>query len=596
MGLFLAQTGLRGQGKPATYQPCYGGKNPLRGGEDCPRQFCNNPSTKEGIGKVSLGVSVKNRAYFLMLAATTLLSAPAMAAPVFMLQFGSFETREEADKRLNELKSQHAGVIGSMQSGIREVTLPPDNLTVYRTQAGPVDTRATAQSICGQLASNGDECYVVETAMAPGFAAPTQIAQTTAPTEQAVAAVTPAPMALAAAPNPSSMSTPALLAAAAGSTTAPQAVPPVAMTPVPLRDPSNAAAINRVTATPAVIPSPTPAPMAVATAAPTISPSMQKAMDNAAAEQVELNSKVAGAPTPAGAKEEGTFWSRMNPFSSSDEPKAPAPVLAKPVTVETPAIQAPVVEAPKMVTPSPVLAAPEVLSPLPQDAPRMAMAAPAPAPSPMLPPPPAPTVGKGAVSIAGSTAASLRAPAPVIAPEPLGTLQSPQTPPPIVIGDNNGNVRVGEAQRVPLSQATVPQTLPAPPAFGAAIPAPVPALSPSSNLGQKTLWAHVGQFSDAQAALAFWDQYRRSHPDFPVVRVRVTSPLQSLNHGNDKVSLRVGPFAKEASIKTLCTTISQQQTQTKGERLICGSIVDMGIASRVGGARSGFLPGSRYNR
>lgn len=563
---------------------------------------------------------MKNRAYFLMLAATTLLSAPAVAAPVFMLQFGSFETKEEAEARLNELKSEHAGVIGSMQSGIREVTLPPDNLTVYRTQAGPVETRATAQSICGQLASNGDECYVVETAMAPSFAAPTQVAQATpAPAATPVAATAPAPAAtpapeapapapIATAPaapasmrDPSRMSTAALMAPGA-STTAPQAVPPVAMAPLPMRDPSNAAAINRVTAAPVTAGATSPAPMAMAaatsapapTSAPTVSPAMQKAMDEAAAEQSGSKvstSKIDAAPAPADAKEEGTFWSRLNPFSSS-EPKpaaAPAPVLAKPVTVETP-----VVETPQVTPPAPMaMPAPEPLSPLPQESPRMAMATAA-APAPMLPPPPAPMVGKGAIAPTQSAAASLRAPAPVIAPEPTGSLQ------PIVIGDNSGNVRVGEAQRVPLSQATVPQpvaALPAPPVMAApAIPAPGPALSPSANLGQKTLWAHVGQFTDAQAALAFWDQYRRTHPDFPVVRVRVTSPLQSLNRGNDKVSLRVGPFAKEASIRTLCTTISEQQRQTNGERLICGSIVDMGIASRVGGARNGYLPGSRYQR
>lgn len=567
---------------------------------------------------------MKNRAYFLMLAATTLLSAPAMAAPVFMLQFGSFETREEADKRLADLKSQHAGVIGSMQSGIREVTLPPDNLTVYRTQAGPVETRAAAQSICGQLASNGDECYVVETAMAPAFAQPTQVAEAkTAPvpaaapaaipapavpapvaTAPGVKAVLPAPSATAAptlAPlrDPSSMSTTAL-AVAGASTTAPQAVPPVAMSPVPMRDPSNAAAISRVTAAPVTTKTDSVAPVVVAAApAPAASPSMQKAMDAAAVEQTEMQKKIASAPTPKDAKEEGTFWSRLNPFSS-DEPKnvAPAPVLAKPVTVETPVVENPVAEAPKVI-PAPVVTAPQPLSPLPQEMPRMAAA---PAPAPLLPPPPAPTVGKGTIGNVNSAAASLRAPAPVVLPEPTGSLQNP---PPIVIGDNNGNVRVGEAQRVPLTQTTTPapvMALPAPPAPVAMAPAPNmlppanPALSPSANLGQKTLWAHVGQFTDAQAALAFWDQYRRSHPDFPVVRVRVTSPLQSLNHGNDKVSLRVGPFAKEASIKTLCSSVSQQQSQASGERLICGSIVDMGIANRMGGARSGFLPGSRYQR
>lgn len=575
----------------------------MRGGEDCPRHSGNNPASKAGTGKVFWGVSVKNRAYFLMLAATTLLSAPALAAPVFMLQFGSFESMEEAQTRLSALRSEHAGVIGSMQSGVREVTLPPDNLVVYRTQAGPVETRAAAQSICGQLASNGDECYVVETAMAPSFATNTQVAQA-APAAQtaAVSAATPATTAVR---NPAGMSNAALMAPGA-STTAPQAVPPVNMAPLPLRDPSNAAAIGRVTTPPAIASANVgaSAPMAVAAASPAsaVSPAMQQAMDEAAAEQnTNTMSKLNNAPTPAGAKEEGTFWSRLNPFSSS-EPKpavAPAPVMAKAETVETPVVEMAAVETPPAIpaplTPPPpmVTSTPEPLSPLPQDTAPVAIA-PAAAPAPMLPPPPAPLIGKGSINAAQSTAASLRAPAPVVVPQPTGSLN---TPAPIVIGDNTGNVRVGEAQRVPLSQ--IPAAPPAAPmsmANATLLPAPTPALSPSSTLGQKTLWAHVGQFVDAQAALSFWDNYRRSHPDFPVVRVRVTSPLQSLTHGNDKVSLRVGPFAKDASIRTLCTTISEQQKQIKGDRLICGSIVDMGIASRVGGQRNGYLPGSRYQR
>lgn len=600
---------------------------------------------------------MKNRAYFLMLAATTLLSAPAMAAPVFMLQFGSFETRGEAETRLASLKSEHGGIVNGMQSGIREVTLPPDNLVVYRTQAGPVETRAQAQSICSQLASDGEECYVVETAMAPSFAAPaTQVAQTTPPAApapaaapQPVPAAVPAPLAAAPVaapvaastalnpratapagtsasapklattttptPAPAAMSTSALAMQNAGSTLSPQAEPPVVMAPIPTRDPKNAAAINSVTAAPVTAKTTTSAaPVAMASANTTVSPDMQKAMDEAVKEQNESLSarqkSIKEAPTPAGAKEEGTFWSRLNPFSDDEDevaakpaPVPPAPVKAPVETVEAkavvPAPVAPPAPPAPMAAPAPVMA-PEPLSPLPQGAPApIVMAAPAPAapPAPILPPPPAPLVGKGAIAPTMSTAASLRTPAPVITPEPTGTLGAPA---PIVISDAPGNVRVGEAQRVPLSQATVPApvpAMPAPPAPTVLTPgAPAVALHPNATLGQKTLWAHVGQFVDAQAALAFWDQYRQSHPDFPVVRVRVTSPLQSLNRGNDQVSLRVGPFAKESSIGNLCKTIQDGQRAKDMPQLMCGPITDMGIANRVGGARSGYLPGSRYNR
>lgn len=632
MGSGLSQARPAWEGKSAIYQRCFTGKNPLRGGADSPRHNPNNLSAKDEIGKVVWGVCVKNRAYFLMLAATTLLSAPAMAAPVFMLQFGSFETRAEAETRLAALKGEHGGVIGDMQSGIREVTLPPDNLVVYRTQAGPVETRASAQSICSQLASNGDECYVVETAMAPSFApATTQVAQATPPASVPTTAPTaPAPLnntdinprATSAigtsasspklattttetpAPAPGAMSTAALMQS--GSTVSPQAEPPVQMAPLPMRDPQNAEAISRVTAAPVTNTAPSATPVVVADNTTNNSPAMQQAMDRAAKEQNEhltdREKQIAAAPTPPDAKKEGSFWSRINPFSGDEEqvvvapkPVAPAPVTAPVETVETTPMPAP----PNM--PSPVMA-PEPLSPLPQNTPApapivMATAAPVPA-MPMLPPPPAPLVGKGAINPNQSTSASLRAPAPVIVPESTGTINGQA---PIVIADApfqpaNGNVRVGEAQRVPLSQAAV-APLPAPPAPVVLAPgAPSVALHPNATLGQKTLWAHVGQFVDAQAALAFWENYRQTHPDFPVVRVRVTSPLQSLNRGNEQVSLRVGPFAKESSIGNLCKTISDQQRQNDTPRLMCGPITDLGIASQVGGARNGYLPGSRYNR
>lgn len=101
-----------------------------------------------------------------LLVFSMIFSVGALAQPTtaFMLQFGSFESTKEANARIDALKAKHGGLIGALPSRVVEVALP-DNLTVYRTQSGPVPSRADAQSICAQLASNGDECYVVETAM-----------------------------------------------------------------------------------------------------------------------------------------------------------------------------------------------------------------------------------------------------------------------------------------------------------------------------------------------------------------------------------------------------------------------------------------------
>jgi hypothetical protein len=558
-----------------------------------------------------------------MLLAASLLASPSFAAPVFMLQFGSFESRDEAEAKLSELKGKHAGVLSGMSSGIREVALPPDNLTVYRTQAGPVDTRGSAQSICSQLASNGDECYVVETAMVPAMSPPRQqvasaVNDVVGPATAATAAATSA----------------AATSAAATSVAAPSI--PSVVTAVAPRDPQSMAMLNSVTSGPnksmnAPLPDmeapSAPAVAATATAAaPIPSSSLQAAMNDAAAEQQKALALNA-APTPADAKPEGSFWGRLNPFSSSTAPTAvaaapaapkelpapkltpmadakapPAPVLPEP-TPETVAIAQKAQAA--VPTPAPVAAPVPVLVPTPEPAPAMAatprvitQADPLP-----LPPPPAPLIGKGAIASTSAaapmvmaantnTAASLRAPSPVITPQPTGTMPAPLiVPPPGTLQSGNGQVNVGEAQRVPLSQPPVLAT----PVASAPMPVPssapvVMSLSPSATIGQKTLWAEIGPFVDAQAALGYWDNYRRTHPDFPVVRVRVASSYMAVQRGISQVSLRIGPVLKPTAITNLCKTLPEEP------RVRCGQVTDMGTATQMGGPRNGYMPGSRYQR
>lgn len=172
--------------------------------------------------KSSLSFGVATRGIFsacLLGVSTYALSAYANA-PVVMLQFGSFESQAEAQTKLNEVKTKHAGILSDMPSMVREVQIRP-GLTVFRTQAGPLAGRPQAQSICAQLASAGDrECYIVETALPQTAPATTQVAQTApalAPsTTPATPAVTAPTVALAA---PAALATaPALTA------TAPQAV------------------------------------------------------------------------------------------------------------------------------------------------------------------------------------------------------------------------------------------------------------------------------------------------------------------------------------------------------------------------------------
>lgn len=606
-----------------------------------------------------------------LIAVTFAANAQVRQPTVFMLQFGSFETRDEAEGKIKNIGTKHGALLSKYPPIIREITMPPDNLTVYRTQAGPVDTRDTAQSVCSQLASQGDECYVVETAMAIPGAAPVIQQAGIIPTEEK---------------------------------------------PALARDPDNLKAIEKVAT-----------PMAEEKKA-----QMIQAMDEAAAPRT-LAAAPAKAPVVEQVaeqqKKEGSFWSWLggdDEASEADEwsarkleaekqaaaeaaarraapvdsvathdmtPPKLLPAPAAPAVPAAPVVLAPVAQAPVVapmataptedigiLTPAPlqtlggttasaapvavaaaapvVVAAPRTLAaaapaPVAVEAPPVdiveprpsAFAPPAPvlapqaapqpapqvvtAPAPIapaeaqlgsqglrLPPPPPPTpaaraaLERGVAPVmieqpasapfASATPSAPVTPAPVLAstaPESTGTITSSNLPPlPFKKGASvtgsageGAKVEVGEAQRVPLSasQHYAPvEQLPAkvigvnedpelapntPPALAA-----TPITPPSSTAIQKTLWAHIHYFPDQQAALSFWDGFRRAHPDFPVVRVRTTSSLVARQQGDLRVSLRVGPFGQPGFIHNLCASIQQ-----RSEQLECGVISDMGASANA---------------
>lgn len=563
----------------------------------------------------------------LFFASTALVSVAAHAAPVFMLQFGSFESRAEADSKLSALKSKHAGVLSRMQSGVREVNLPPDNLTVYRTQAGPLATRADAQSVCSQLASNGDECYVVETAMAPSFApATTQVAEAAqAQVAQAAEQVSGA----------------VLGAAAAATSSAANAVSSVSNSVTSTaRDPQNVAVLNRVAGA-GDLGIGTTAGTAAAVEASNATTALESDLNAAVAAQQSGGLPVAAAVAPAPVKKDRSLWDRI--FGSDDEEEQVATVSAprvpegnvavqavpvEPITatapmpvavVTAPALPDPLLSAPNTPTPPGAVAERSVILPNTSLAPaNAAMPTPSPVYVPVsdapaapvavavaqpaapivteaqpfpLPPPPAPLVGQSR-PVAAPLAA---APTPVGEPQTTGSLPQVALPPPPPPGPGpvlaSNNVQVEEARRVPLSQNTVsPSYAPPPPpvAVAPAAPAIMPAaLSPAATLGRKTLWAQVGPFRSQQEALAYWENYRRNNPDFPVVRVRVTTPMMAQERDVAHSTLRIGPFAQGGFIKALCGTFVQDKLQ-------CGTVTDMGISS--GSKARGILPTSRYNR
>lgn len=537
---------------------------------------------------------------FLALIAST--SALAKPASVFMLQFGSFESSQEAEQRVSSLKAKHGGLIGNFPSRVMEVSVG-DSLTVYRTQAGPVASRAEAQSICAQLASNGDECYVVETAMT----------QNPMPKQVAKAADAPASVSFAkpeipaptvetlSAPSPASATTDMTaesVAAIAGPKVANVVPATTTVATQPTREEARAALVNDMSAVKALENAPE---ISKTTTTPVVEP---KKEDMAAA--------------PA---EEPGFWSRLNPFSD-DEPEvkkavaAPTPVETAVAKVEAQPVAAPA--APVETNDRPRVMLPAVTGNATETA-----SAPA-----ILPPPPpmnasakeiyernrqeAPQLVAQAAPVAAA-AAPVAAPVNVpaastpFAPASDETLSRLGKPAPVATTVGEGTVKVGEAQRVPLSGATQSQPMPMYVPSGSAIapadasipirttprqisapvgvPASPEALLPASQNTQKTLWAELRPYKDAASALQFWDTFRSKNPDFPVVRVRVIqSYAQTVRHDSD-VALRVGPFAKRESIAYLCGQFKEVYS------LKCGEITDMGISSAQGDSRTRALQG-----
>lgn len=518
-------------------------------------------------------------------ACAVFISHSACAASLTMLQFGSFETRAEAQKRLTEVTAKHATQLSKLASNIREVKLPPDNLTVYRTQAGPVESRAAAQAICSQLASAGDECYIVQTAM---VSAPEK-----APSLAQAAATAAAPVTTAVAD--AADSTAKAVAAATPELPITNDSKPTA------RDPLNRAALETVSAD-----------RAQETLAAAADTRTEFSQDDAAAAQVNkaldaaLNEKKADENALAAAKNSPapsrSFWSRLNPFADDEPVKAPAakapdavaaPVEAVVATTLTTAAatQAEPEKDAAIPLPVPVASAPKLETSEPQPMPVARALTPAPE-APVAPAPPAVVNLSRAPITLDSTPVILRAD-PLPLPPPPAPLREqdrlelaagikPKLPAPEVIAANpvtapasaapvrDGSVQVEEAKRVPVTQAIV-----APPVATTQHVTPAATLSPTTTDGQKTIWAQVGPFASEQAAIAYWGAYRQNHPDFPVVRVRATTPLQTTAGKKAPAWLRVGPVANSAFVTSLCGSLGAQPG------LRCGVVRDSGAVSDI---------------
>jgi SPOR domain len=93
------------------------------------------------------------------------ISTNASAETVFMVQLGTFDSQEKAQQHWVGLSDKYPQLFDELRYKPNEIVSKPDNFISYRTQAGPIPTRAEAEKLCETLQTSNTECYVVETAM-----------------------------------------------------------------------------------------------------------------------------------------------------------------------------------------------------------------------------------------------------------------------------------------------------------------------------------------------------------------------------------------------------------------------------------------------
>lgn len=540
-------------------------------------------------------------------------SAQASQSGVYLLQLGSFEKKNAAQERWQTLQGKYPNLLEGLSARFVDVTLPPDNFTVYRTQAGALASRANAQSICDRLTAKGDECYVVETAMFKADDMNAPVPAATAKADVSLATLATAPSA----PAPSVSAPPVSVPAAPEAVRSSAKVLEQEISPPPLKVLAPVAvpaqAENTQAAQQAASAAMTQADNRDASSALLQAAAQQQAKADAISvphvpPQDQVRSQP-DAPMPPQEEEEGGFWSviqSLDPFAEDvKEKKAAAKTPAAPKAMAAPQAPVAVAPAPQEVAAA-VPASPDVFAPPPPPPPALAPQSPQPqsfppveAPAPITPSytPDAPAVNapqalmgqvppvQPAANIPPAPPSVSQPPQPALSytlpppPEHIGQAAqafSGATPiPPVPSGSSGADVEVSEAVRVPLTQGQ-PQAEPTLAQEHARLATPPMAMGTPSQQqpGAKTLWAQIGYFANQQHALAYWDMFRKANPSFPPVRVRITSPYKSTSYGTPQLSLRVGPFDQGAFVADICDEIVSS-TKDSDYPLDCKTVVDM---------------------
>lgn len=474
----------------------------------------------------------------------------AHAESAFLVQLGSFPTEQEATQKWEKLKSSHGDVLGAMTLRVSEALSQPDNVTVYRTQAGPLPGKKEAQSVCARLASAKVDCFVVETAM---FTAPNAVDAEKSTAQASVAAPLPPEL-----PNiaPSaSASDDALAKPAPSASDALQPIPAAMLADAGAAAQNSAAPVGSYT----VKSAPAAAPMPV---------NVENDLSKPGAKPVQVKEQ-------REEDKEETGLSRFLPFFGKSKAKEKEAVSdAKPVSAEN---AAPAAAASAVV--QELATQPKVITIGAPVQPVAAAPAPASAPVSTVKPLALPPVAASAPASTASSAAPLRLVAPPVSenraaarqPATLGTL------PPLGKGKSaSAQVNVAEAVRVPLSSAA-----------GEGASGRQSGQLTHQPAAEHNLWAQLSFFNDEQSAFAYWDELRAAHSELASgVRARVTRPYQAAQTRDvPQLSLRVGPFAYAANVRQVCEMAARTGLRCSMVKDIGGAAPSNVLRNRPGSAR-----------
>lgn len=181
----------------------------------------------------------------------------------------------------------------------------------------------------------------------------------------------------------------------------------------------------------------------------------------------------------------------------------------------------------------------------------------------------------GQSSYANGTAGVAQAPAVTMTATPAAVA---------VNGGEMADLKVAEAVPVPLDSVNTAST-----GYSSGPPAQALGL-PSQQFRRPTLWAEISYFTTQDAALGYWRTLRSRDNTIPQgLRLRVVKPLRQRG-GDERLSLRVGPFDNTNAIRRLCSFTSQ-------EKLRCQAMRDIGsTVSYAQGQRQRLDPAEAYAR